>query len=114
MDCGLIIWLSAELEDVQIAVLNERGVWSVCGDTISWLDVLDAKKDVLVCADVSGCKVDMLDKDTGSRFLLESLLPAGSSFVGKMKLELCTELHSSIFSSLRTPNDKNILNVDLQ
>ncbi len=35
MDCGVIIlWLPADLEDVQSADVSERGMWSICGNTL--------------------------------------------------------------------------------
>ncbi len=38
MDCGVIIlWLPAELEDVQSADMSERGVWNMCGDSLGWI-----------------------------------------------------------------------------
>ncbi len=38
MDCGVIIlWLPAELEDVQSADMSESGLWKMCGDTLGWI-----------------------------------------------------------------------------
>ncbi len=40
MDCGVIIlWLPAELEDVHSADMNERGLWSMCGDMLGWISL---------------------------------------------------------------------------